>query len=187
MDKPAPAGVQYLSKCPGCSYDLRGLPDKHKCPECGLSYNRKVEVIRCSRISWVILIFLLFMCTFAVVELTLSLSGSGRSVYMPLFVIVVLGRLLVKNLFSTRRAVLSADGVRFLGYKYDEQLARWQDVEKVVWSGMRGSIYIWSKEGEKIMDLKPDFFGTTERADEFVAAAQRWLADYNDREGDFCE
>jgi len=30
--------------CPGCDYDLRGLPTEHECPECGLTYDRETLV-----------------------------------------------------------------------------------------------------------------------------------------------
>lgn len=30
-----------LTRCPVCSYDLRGLPVSHRCPECGFPYDKK--------------------------------------------------------------------------------------------------------------------------------------------------
>jgi len=37
----APSGSTL---CPACEYDLRGLPSEHKCPECGLTYDRETMV-----------------------------------------------------------------------------------------------------------------------------------------------
>jgi len=34
-----------LTHCPICIYDLTGLPDEHRCPECGYDYDRDSEVI----------------------------------------------------------------------------------------------------------------------------------------------
>lgn len=34
-----------LTHCPICRYDLTGLPDQHRCPECGYDYDRDSEVI----------------------------------------------------------------------------------------------------------------------------------------------
>ncbi|MCA9290994.1 MAG: hypothetical protein KDA25_07690 [Phycisphaerales bacterium] len=39
---PAPAApdpIARVSRCPRCHYDLRGLPDAHRCPECGFEYD----------------------------------------------------------------------------------------------------------------------------------------------------
>ena len=45
MNRKSRIGNNRIAKCPRCSYDLTGLPDKHQCPECGLSYDRDSEVI----------------------------------------------------------------------------------------------------------------------------------------------
>ncbi len=34
-----------LTHCPCCKYDLTGLPEQHRCPECGYDYDRDSEVI----------------------------------------------------------------------------------------------------------------------------------------------
>ncbi|MHC4672779.1 MAG: hypothetical protein ACYTBZ_09880 [Planctomycetota bacterium] len=33
-----------LLKCPFCKYSLRGLPIKHRCPECGQEFDRRWEI-----------------------------------------------------------------------------------------------------------------------------------------------
>ncbi len=38
-------GAAMLTHCPICKYDLTGLPDQHRCPECGYDYDRDSEVI----------------------------------------------------------------------------------------------------------------------------------------------
>ena len=35
-----------LNRCPLCNYSLRGLPDRHACPECGFSYDKQMIVER---------------------------------------------------------------------------------------------------------------------------------------------
>jgi len=39
---PAPG----LERCPRCDYDLQGLPQEHRCPECGLAYDTASRVWR---------------------------------------------------------------------------------------------------------------------------------------------
>ena len=36
--------------CPRCTYDLRGLPNEHKCPECGSTF--ELEVVRSTWLHW---------------------------------------------------------------------------------------------------------------------------------------
>ena len=36
--------------CPRCTYDLRGLPNEHKCPECGSAYD--MVVVRSTWLHW---------------------------------------------------------------------------------------------------------------------------------------
>ena len=33
-----------LQQCPACSYALRGLPVRHRCPECGVAFDRRWKV-----------------------------------------------------------------------------------------------------------------------------------------------
>ena len=45
------------SMCERCGYDLRGLPEDHKCPECGQQYdlNKTRALWRAMEMSWAIL------------------------------------------------------------------------------------------------------------------------------------
>jgi hypothetical protein len=36
--------TEPLLECPVCRYDLRGLPQKHRCPECGFEYDETTYV-----------------------------------------------------------------------------------------------------------------------------------------------
>jgi hypothetical protein len=37
------AGGQPLTHCPVCRYDLTGLPENHRCPECGFEYDETMR------------------------------------------------------------------------------------------------------------------------------------------------
>lgn len=62
-----------LGLCPRCAYALRGLPVEHRCPECGLTLDRRWEVFggplarrRWKKLQQGILLFLLFDVAIAV-------------------------------------------------------------------------------------------------------------------------
>jgi len=37
--------TELLERCPCCEYQLRGLPEQHRCPECGLPIDRRWRVL----------------------------------------------------------------------------------------------------------------------------------------------
>lgn len=40
--EPDPNGILRLQKCPKCGYDLKTLPARHRCPECGFAYDEQM-------------------------------------------------------------------------------------------------------------------------------------------------
>ncbi len=45
MEPRDPRDILKLSRCPQCDYDLRTLPEEHRCPECGFSYDQSMFVV----------------------------------------------------------------------------------------------------------------------------------------------
>src|SRR5262245_51192294 len=43
--------IELLQQCPICDYSLRGLPVEHRCPECGVEFNRQWEILEASNIQ----------------------------------------------------------------------------------------------------------------------------------------
>src|SRR5215510_2311132 len=52
-----------LTTCPECTYDLRGLPLNHACPECGFAYDEHTAVwrARCPAYAYAMPLILLAM------------------------------------------------------------------------------------------------------------------------------
>ena len=62
-----------LESCPVCGYSLEGLPDRHRCPECGFEYARDTEVFR--RVDRALITEVTVCAIFMVVALLMVLVG----------------------------------------------------------------------------------------------------------------
>ena len=75
-----------LEKCPFCKYQLRGLPVKHRCPECGQEFDRLWKVFgntprwqtygRTTRVGIIVLILIVI---FVSIDTTTYLIRTGTS------------------------------------------------------------------------------------------------------------
>lgn len=54
-----------LTHCPICKYDLTGLPDRHKCPECAFEFDRNCDLLQLEPVPrwlrWFLILFMLML------------------------------------------------------------------------------------------------------------------------------
>ncbi|HEY3245722.1 MAG TPA: hypothetical protein VGM03_20445 [Phycisphaerae bacterium] len=117
-----------LKQCPICGYSLRGLPRRHRCPECGFEYDECMFVLefRDPRrldslltkglfVSFVALLALLM-----VLRLLGRLAGGGWIGVASVFVLILLATISVgwrgfrSKLRDRRRVFFAADGIRWM-------------------------------------------------------------------------
>jgi len=74
--------------CPGCDYDLRGLPTEYNCPECGLTYDRDtmVWIGQPNRQSYALLLSCLALLAQFVF---LALNGRGYLEWLGMLMIAI--------------------------------------------------------------------------------------------------
>lgn len=53
-----PPATPVFKKCVRCGYSLRGLPDNHACPECGLRFDQRCELYRVANPKQVLFIWI---------------------------------------------------------------------------------------------------------------------------------
>lgn len=88
MEPCDPRDILRLKRCPQCDYDLRTLPEEHRCPECGFHYDPSMFALygwgrqeRHSLEGW-LLIGAWWERLFAVLILLFALAAVGFEVYM---------------------------------------------------------------------------------------------------------
>jgi len=120
------AGV--IERCPQCDYLLRGLPDEHRCPECGLVNERDTILFREPRTVWAVA---------GVVYMSLAvmagvLWSSGRTPAFGLWVPIGLAVIAWIWFWNLRKAMhfilVSRRNIRILGRNEEAEVYPISDV-----------------------------------------------------------
>jgi len=108
----APSGSTL---CPGCDYDLRGLPAEYKCPECGLEYDLDTMVWTCRvPLAHHILMIIAFSAYFLMHLMSRGLKWPVAWWFMiGLYLLLVIGHLwmLVRKYRHVGRLALTPAGL----------------------------------------------------------------------------
>ncbi len=86
-----------LRVCPECDYDLAGLPEAHRCPECGTPYDELTRVWKPRR-PWALIVASVGGCLMIGIQIviaTASLVTATTAVIALLLLVVALGLLVV--------------------------------------------------------------------------------------------
>lgn len=102
------AGEDFLARfrlreCPGCGYDLQGLPPEHVCPECGATYSTEtLDLVGWSRegrmpghwLWWrrrVVAFFFWLLCAGAAIAVYVTWGGAAAFIAQLVFFAVTMG------------------------------------------------------------------------------------------------
>lgn len=176
--KPKTTAANKQDRCFECNYPLRGLPERHKCPECGGEYDLRTLVWRPRR-SWTVV----FAQWFVIVLLARESLGlldqfdltSPRTVLRIVFLFVIFSvfvssiRGMWRLLRLGRFAAVSPDGIRVRTKDLDMTWA-WDEIDHVV-GGAEPVEIVTGPMNERIA-IRWVFNNEKERSD-FVMAANR--------------
>lgn len=170
-----------LDRCPVCRYRLDGLPERHRCPECGFEYDKHTAVIHQGRKIAIFLLAcapIMFIVFFDAVQQ--SRSGAGEvgcgQVYGAVACVgaivyairVITGR-------SRRMAIIGLDGIELFRGAESIRRFRWGEVDEVTYNLIGGDAVL-RKEGKLVELVSQMFFGSDKRTREFIRVANEWAA-----------
>ncbi len=181
-NKPIGASANRIAKCPVCSYDLEGLPDKHKYPECGCDYDRNSAMISFSPMPALVRWFFISVSLILFVGACFELSKGKVSLFLfALYSLFLCRRIISRKKCGEIRAILSKNGIELTDGNRRCESIEWSEIDRLIMPVLTSKITI-KCTGERTIKIPLEFFGTTAQGKLFVRSAREWLADYRKRE-----
>lgn len=164
---------ELISRCPICSYRLRGLPDRHACPECGLQYDVHSTVFRESRRFWIGLAAVNGLILAAVVVRGIGRGWSRSEVASTVPFAVMMLVWLWRVSRARRLVVVSAlDIVLIEGRKVQSRIPM-SLVHKASWSFVNGDIHLRDSKRQVVAIINRGFLASDSRARALVREVKR--------------
>lgn len=129
-----------LEHCPACDYSLKGLPERHRCPECGLLCDQSMEVFQGNPnlVEWI-----LWAGAGMGFVGSLGTAISGRGVRdLLLFMLLILIPLYFRSLRAAR-FILGPGGLTIV--------RRGRPTETIEWAVIRGAAYVSASGAARIV------------------------------------
>lgn len=162
-----------ITRCPVCSYRLRGLPERHACPECGSQYDVQSTVFRHPRRSRVALAVVNGMILVAVVVRG-SLRGWSQSgiTSAMLFAGMMLGWLWHASRPQRLVVVSSLEIVLIEGRNVQEKVPM-SVVSEASWSFVNGDICLTDSKKREVARITRRFLASDSQARKLVREVKR--------------
>ena len=154
-----------IDDCPSCGYSLVGLPDEHRCPECGLEYERDSLVFTEPRRIWKVLVVanagMFLICL-------VSWLFRGASTGIELWLVGLFGMMSagwIWHLLKKRRAILvSPNTIRIVERDAQQEVYQIGDVGQIRWNFVNGDILIERPNGTELVVIKSRFLASNIQA-----------------------
>ncbi len=170
---------RMLSRCPLCNYSLIGLPDRHKCPECGFSYDKRMEVLTPAlrkQVFWLVAWTLVFLGQAAF----FAYRGGLASIPMLTYAIISFFPLFGFYLWRRRqqdKILLWQDGLQVIKKSKPGPVHSWQDIRVAKQSFINGDAILKMQDGNRITLFDRKFFGSHQRTKDFVKRINNRLSE----------
>ena len=168
-----------LARCPACNYSLTGLPDRHKCPECGFSYDKRMEVLMLAlrkQVFWIV------VCTLALLGLAafFALRGGLASIPMITYAMILFYPLYGFYLWKKRehdKILLWQDGLQVIRKSQQSPVYSWHDIQLAKKSVVDGYAFLLLQNGDKVKLFDRKFFGSDRGTRKFVSRINNWKSE----------
>ncbi len=163
-----------MKDCPGCGYDLEGLPPVHVCPECGRPYDRDTYVLEAATRSTKVDTYLHIVSILVLVVL-----GSWSQRFSSTLAVVFLPGLVVNvwRLRSCRVLLVTPSDLCILRSGVEEHRLSFEDVSNVKYSWVTGRTIAYKSDGSKAFSIPIRHILSARRARQLVAIIKRRVAD----------
>ena len=161
---------RMLSRCPLCNYSLIGLPDRHKCPECGFSYDKQMEILTLAlrkQVFWLVVGAFVFLGQAAF----FTWRGGLASIPMLSYAIILFYPVYGFYLWRRRqqdKILLWQDGLQVIRRSKPGPVYSWQDIRAAEQSLIKGYAFLQMRDGDRITLFDRRFFGSHQRTTDFV-------------------
>lgn len=165
-----------LEVCPACQFFLRGLPEKHVCPECGFRYDRNachVAPVRMGRIVYGIASTAMFLT--GVFLSWWETRGIGPLIFITIGLMGMMGALW--HLKKKNRFVLvSLDELRIVDFADQERVFSMSQIVDAEWSWISGSVTVTAQDKRELVVIPAGFLGSARRSRLLVLSVRQHLA-----------
>jgi hypothetical protein len=166
-----------MDRCPICNYRLRGLPARHRCPECGFAYDADTRVWRARGFGrfaglWTV------VCAMGIGAAMLGLSSNPSLLATLLLWAVILfcGLMGFGNVLLFRRrpfVALTHEGLHIREHWFTVRTVPWEQIGKIERQPNlgAGTLIVHDPRGNTLTTIGTWF--TPQERDAFLAAAER--------------
>lgn len=166
-----------MEACPVCRYSLRGLPARHKCPECGFRYNKHACLVAPYRLLQVILAVANSVMFLTGVSLwLLKVSGIGHWFLLTCGLTGFVYAARCRRM-SNRFILVSSDELRVIDLRTQEEVIPMTKIVDAKWSRISGIVTVTGITGRELIVIPSEFLGSHRRSRRVVILVRQHLAD----------
>lgn len=164
-----------IDVCPGCKYSLRGLPERHTCPECAFRYDREASLAARPRLG--LLVYRAVSACILMVGVALwwyfglRLGPALLSSIGLQGVAVSQWRLRGRNPF----VLVSREELRIFGKDGQEHTVRMDRVNDVEWSRIDGGVTVKAFDGQHLAVIPPGLLGSSQQSRALAEVIKQYL------------
>ncbi len=162
-----------------CAYSLTGLPDRHACPECGFSYDKRmlVETVNLKKQLSLAVAFSLSALPMAGLWGWMTyISGVARGFGFFVFLCFPIGGwcgYFLRRRHNNKIIVWDA-GIQVIRKGKPGPVHSWDAIESVKKSNVDGRAIVYLRDGNTVRLFGEAFFGSHRKTGEFVGRLRRY-------------
>ncbi len=150
-------GSISMVECPGCGYDLQGLPREHTCPECGLNYDPDTTLIRLTIHRWNQKQYALSVLFTVVMVYRCSRYGIRREDLWLFFLLGVSVFVSACTILRTNNEkatlLLNRSGIQLDHPRFGKRYIPWSMIGRIRWNWITGTFSISGRDGKNILSM----------------------------------